>query len=74
MTKAKPENKTKYIDQAYYLLSSSGDESVAYFYYNADAGIYGFGFNISDGGGFLSHDDITKQTEIKLITMKYQPV
>jgi len=61
----KKENKTKFTNGFYRLTSSFNEETIAYFYYNPDAELWGFGFNISDGGGFIPAFDLTEKTEVK---------
>lgn len=65
------ENKTRFSGGSFYKLTSDQEEvSIAYFYYNPDAEIWGFGFNISDGSGFLPAYDLTEKTEVTKVEFK----
>ena len=49
----------------YYLEHPDEPEpTLVYYYYNPDSEIWGFGFNIADGGGFLPEDDLGSETTI----------
>lgn len=60
-------NKKLIAGKHYKLTSKNGDVSIAYYYFNPDAELHGFGFNIADGGGFLPDYDISDSSIIELL-------
>ena len=51
--------KEKLIGSKFYWLSGQNESpTIVYYYFNPDAKQKGFGFNIADGGGFLSENDL----------------
>ena len=60
----------KYKPGYYYFINKDNtDLCLTEYYYNSDSGCYGFGFNISDGGGFLPEDDIIDQSIIEPVNI-----
>lgn len=55
----------------YKLLNTETKEtSVVYYYHNEDVNSLGFGFNVSDGGAFISKEDISNKTKIILLNIE----
>ncbi len=54
-------------DGYYWLLEEGKSPCLVYYYENA--GKWGFGFNIVDGGGFLPESDLTADTVVKEATI-----
>ena len=53
----------------YQLISSNGEMSIAYYYYNPDAGVKGFCWNTADGGGFLPEYDLRSDTKVRKVEL-----
>lgn len=59
-------SKEDLIPSRHYWLKGPDEESVLVYYYNnQDAGCFGFGFNIADGGGFLPLWDLRDSSSIE---------
>ena len=51
--------------EGYYWLKDGNEKpTLVYHYKNEDEGCWGFGFNIADGGGFLTGEDVTEETQV----------
>ena len=53
----------------YQLISSDGEESIAYYYYNPEAGVNGFCWNVADGAGFIPEYDLRSDTKIRQVEL-----
>lgn len=47
------------LKRGYYYLDNGEEVSLAFYYKNPDAGSWGFGFNIFEGGGFIPLSDVS---------------
>lgn len=54
----------------YYLLETHGEVALVHGYENPITNCFGYGFNVSDGGGFLPDWDLIKDTIIKPVEIK----
>ena len=55
------------IEGFYYLKTKDGSEApvLVHGYHCTDAGgVFGYGFNVHDGGGFLPHSDLTENSVV----------